>query len=75
MDYEEINTNLVFNADNPRQCITVNITDDDAAEFDEFCFVVIALNESLVNVQLTNEFTDIVITDNDGECSYYPCIP
>lgn len=57
----------MFNSNISVQCVDVEIIDDSILEFDETFFV--SLEVSDTNVLLENQAADIVIGNNDGECT------
>ena len=54
----------MFSAGNLRQCVIIDIIDDDLVEFPEEFIIILSSN--MVNVQLINHFQFIIIEDNDG---------
>ena len=67
VDYRGVSTDVTLSPSNPEQCVSVEVMDDSAVELDEFLTMSLSLPAGeLSSLQLTQNETTIVATDDDG---------
>ena len=71
VDYSFSAVNVTFSEGMTRQCVMININDDDLLENSESFFVELATFQR--NVILDSNQTTVNIADNDGELTIYCC--
>ena len=72
MDYNASSANFIFHGDPHKECVSINITNDDLAEQNETFLVIINTTITSQTASLNPAYAFVIIVDDEGElASFY----